>query len=104
MAPTIGISVDHRRTNKSVESLTLNVERLKEYKARLLIFPRRNSKVKKGDATKAEINDTKFDTNVNTIPKMGDAVTFTTITDVSLAILFIKILIYPCGLKIAILR
>ena len=29
VAPTIGIAVDHRRTNKSAESMALNVERLK---------------------------------------------------------------------------
>merc|ERR1712166_989471 len=31
-AGTIGIAVDHRRTNKSTESLLINVERLKAYK------------------------------------------------------------------------
>jgi len=54
-AKTIGISVDHRRTNKSVESLTLNVDRLKEYKARLVLFPRKANKPKKGDASSEEI-------------------------------------------------
>lgn len=37
-ASTIGISVDHRRTNKSVESLQINVQRLKEYKGKLVII------------------------------------------------------------------
>ena len=84
LAPTIGITVDHRRTNKSAESLQLNVERLKEYKSRLIVFPRRNNKVKKGDATKSEIAAAKLDsTSVNAVPKAGDAVSFTTITDVS---------------------
>lgn len=40
LARTIGISVDHRRRNRSVETLQLNVQRLKEYKSRLLLFPR----------------------------------------------------------------
>jgi len=45
-AQTIGISVDHRRTNKSVESLQTNVQRLKEYKAKLIEFPKKG----KGEA------------------------------------------------------
>lgn len=39
-ARTIGISVDPRRRNKSVESLQVNVQRLKEYRARLILFPK----------------------------------------------------------------
>eukprot|EP00761_Pharyngomonas_kirbyi_P011164 gb/GECH01011189.1/.p1 GENE.gb/GECH01011189.1/~~gb/GECH01011189.1/.p1 ORF type:complete len:208 (+),score=25.76 gb/GECH01011189.1/:1-624(+) len=38
-ARTVGISVDPRRTNKSQESLDRNVERLKQYKARLVVKP-----------------------------------------------------------------
>lgn len=54
-APTIGIAVDTRRRNKSVEGLQANVERLKAYKNRLIIFPRRASKPKKGDSTSEEV-------------------------------------------------
>lgn len=43
-APTIGISVDHRRVNLSEESLAANVARLKAYKARLLVFPKKGAK------------------------------------------------------------
>ncbi|KAI8581449.1 hypothetical protein K450DRAFT_233140 [Umbelopsis ramanniana AG] len=50
-ALTIGISVDHRRRNKSQESLELNVQRLKAYQAKLIIFPRKAGKPKNGDAT-----------------------------------------------------
>ena len=50
-ARTIGISVDHRRRNKSVESLQLNIQRLKRYKAKLILFPKKTSKPKKGDAS-----------------------------------------------------
>nr|GMD28802.1 60S ribosomal protein L13-1-like [Ipomoea batatas] len=46
LAPTIGISVDHRRRNSSLEGLQTNVQRLKTYKAKLVIFPRRSKKVK----------------------------------------------------------
>jgi large subunit ribosomal protein L13e len=52
-ARTIGIAVDHRRSNKSVESLEANVARLQEYMSKLVVFPR-GSKVKAGDASKAE--------------------------------------------------
>ncbi|KAH8598724.1 putative 60S ribosomal protein L13 [Bisporella sp. PMI_857] len=59
LAPTIGISVDPRRQNLSVESLSVNVARLKEYKARLILFPRKAGQHKKGDATKEEVKDVK---------------------------------------------
>ncbi|OLL25125.1 60S ribosomal protein L13 [Neolecta irregularis DAH-3] len=48
-AKTIGISVDHRRRNKSQESLDLNVARLKSYKSSLILFPRKKGSVKRGD-------------------------------------------------------
>lgn len=46
LAPTIGISVDHRRRNRSLEGLQTNVQRLKTYKAKLVVFPRRARKFK----------------------------------------------------------
>ena len=46
LARTIGIAVDHRRRNKSLESLQANVQRLKAYKAKLLLFPRNSKKPK----------------------------------------------------------
>lgn len=49
-ANTVGIAVDFRRQNRSVEAFELNVQRLKEYKARLILFPRRAGKPKKGDS------------------------------------------------------
>jgi len=54
-APTIGIAVDPRRQNLSMESLALNVERLKAYRARLIIFPRKLGQHKNGDASKEDI-------------------------------------------------
>lgn len=54
-ARSIGISVDHRRRNRSAESLQMNVQRLKEYKAKLVVFPRKRGKPKAGDADAAEI-------------------------------------------------
>lgn len=38
-ARTIGIAVDHRRQNKSEEGFKLNVSRLQDYKAKLIVFP-----------------------------------------------------------------
>merc|ERR1711939_733198 len=49
LAPTIGIAVDPRRQNLSEESLAANVERLKAYKERLIVFPRKSNNPKKGD-------------------------------------------------------
>jgi len=52
----IGIAVDHRRKNRSEEQFQLNVDRLKVYKSKLVVFPRNSTskRVKKGDATKEE--------------------------------------------------
>ncbi|KAL7272871.1 60S ribosomal protein L13 [Rhizina undulata] len=54
LALSIGIPVDHRRRNTSVESLQANVARLNEYKAKLILFPRKAGKVKKGDSSVEE--------------------------------------------------
>jgi len=53
-ALSIGIPVDHRRRNTSVESLQANVARLQEYRSKLIIFPRKTGQVKKGDSSKEE--------------------------------------------------
>jgi len=54
-ARSIGISVDHRRRNKSVESLQQNAQRLKEYRSKLILFPRKKgSKRAAGEATEEE--------------------------------------------------
>lgn len=54
VAQTIGIAVDKRRKNKSVESLQQNVQRLKEYKSKLILFPINRKKPKKGESTEQE--------------------------------------------------
>lgn len=46
LAPTVGISVDHRRRNSSLEGFQTNVQRLKTFKAKLVVFPRRARKSK----------------------------------------------------------
>lgn len=54
-ARTIGIAVDHRRRNKSVESIQVNAQRLKEYKSKLILFPIHNrKKLRAGEATEEE--------------------------------------------------
>jgi len=52
----LGISIDKRRKNRSEESLTLNAQRLKQYRSKVILFPRKNSskRVKKGEATKEQ--------------------------------------------------
>ena len=46
-AKSLGICVDHRRSNKSEESLQLNAQRLKQYRAKLIVFPLPSKKNKK---------------------------------------------------------
>lgn len=47
----LGISVDWRRRNKSVEDFERNVNRLKAYKDKLVVFPRKGKKAKNGDSS-----------------------------------------------------
>uniref|UniRef100_A0AAY4B548 60S ribosomal protein L13 n=1 Tax=Denticeps clupeoides TaxID=299321 RepID=A0AAY4B548_9TELE len=54
-ARTIGISVDTRRRNRSTESLQANVQRLKEYRSKLILFPRKAAAPKKGDSSPEEL-------------------------------------------------
>ena len=79
LAPTIGISVDPRRQNLSEESLKANVERLQEYRKRLIVFPRRTGtkSAKKGDASAEEIKAVKAGENVKNV-----AATFPVVQDV----------------------
>jgi large subunit ribosomal protein L13e len=63
-AATVGIAVDPRRQNLSEESLKANVERLQEYKKRLILFPRRNGKTKSGDASAEDVKAAKKGENL----------------------------------------
>ncbi|KAI1172219.1 ribosomal protein L13e [Nemania sp. FL0916] len=59
VAPTVGISVDYRRQNLSEESLAINVARLKAYKERLIVFPRKGAKhPKAGDSKDIDLSKT----------------------------------------------
>ncbi|XP_066141775.1 large ribosomal subunit protein eL13 [Euwallacea fornicatus] len=54
-AKSIGIAVDPRRRNKSVESVQINTQRLKEYKSKLILFPvHQKAKLRSGEATEEE--------------------------------------------------
>jgi len=55
-ARTIGISVDHRRKNRSLEVQTANVQRLNLYKSKLVIFPRKPGKPKHGDSPQSDLD------------------------------------------------
>uniref|UniRef100_H2ZVP1 Large ribosomal subunit protein eL13 n=1 Tax=Latimeria chalumnae TaxID=7897 RepID=H2ZVP1_LATCH len=52
---TIGIAVDPRRCNRSIKSLQANIQQLKEYCSKLILFPRKASAPKKGDSSAEEI-------------------------------------------------
>uniref|UniRef100_A0A915DNT1 Large ribosomal subunit protein eL13 n=1 Tax=Ditylenchus dipsaci TaxID=166011 RepID=A0A915DNT1_9BILA len=49
-AMSIGIAVDFRRTNKSVEGLQNNIQRLKLYRSKLILFPKKLSAPKRETA------------------------------------------------------
>merc|ERR1712025_961341 len=55
-ARQLGVSVDLRRKNKSVEGLQANVQRLKEYRSKLIVFPRKAGAAKKGDSSAEELS------------------------------------------------
>ncbi|KAJ1499610.1 60S ribosomal protein L13, partial [Coelomomyces lativittatus] len=50
-AATVGIAVDHRRKNRSEESMTRNVQRLEAYKAKLLVLPKKAKSLKDVNVT-----------------------------------------------------
>lgn len=82
LALTIGISVDHRRTNKCAESLGLNVDRLKDYKSKLVVFPRKSGKkhIKNGDSTEQKKDMVSSDKKINAIPPASKAVVLGALT------------------------
>jgi len=66
-ARTIGIAVDHRRKNRCTESLQANVQRLKLYKSKLMVFPRK-TKAKAGDTARSELQNASQNTHKQIIP------------------------------------
>ncbi|KAG4079008.1 hypothetical protein HA402_001663 [Bradysia odoriphaga] len=82
-AQTIGIAVDYRRRNKSVEGIQENVQRLKEYRSRLILFPIHDKKkLRKGEATEEERKlATQFQGPILPLSKPEPVVEFRKITD-----------------------
>lgn len=62
-AATVGIRVDKRRKNISEESLKTNVQRLKTYMSKMILFPLTKKGAKKGDASEEEIKNVQQDTS-----------------------------------------
>merc|ERR1711865_557761 len=85
LARTIGISVDHRRRNRCTGSLQENVNRLKLYKSKLLVFPKKSGKkcVKKGDTARSELQNVAQNTlkEIIPIPKQALRIKARKITD-----------------------
>merc|ERR1711907_482669 len=69
-AQSLGIAVDYRRRNRSVEGQQANVQRLKEYKANLVVFPRNSKKAKKGWKADASAEETAVAQQVTTAKTM----------------------------------
>jgi len=69
-AKGFGVVVDHRRKNRSEEGFTVNVNRLKLYKSKLIVFPRNatSKRVKKGDSSKEELKAAKQITAKHVLP------------------------------------
>merc|ERR1712046_49995 len=57
-AQSLGIAVDPRRRNRSVNGKQANEQRLREYKANLVVFPRNAKKTKKGWKAEASADET----------------------------------------------
>ena len=55
LAKTIGIAVDVRRKDRSVETQRSNVQRLLLFKSKLVLFPRKSKKPRVGDSTPDEL-------------------------------------------------
>ena len=58
-AKTIGIAVDHRRQDVNEETMQRNVDRLNSYKSKLVLFPRHEGKIKKGEVNDATAEQVK---------------------------------------------
>lgn len=55
VAQVIGISVDPKKWNKSMESLQSNMQQLKGYQSKLILFPRKLSAPEKGKNSAEEL-------------------------------------------------
>merc|ERR1712178_356276 len=72
-AQTVGIAVDHRRSNRSTESKLANVERLKAYKEKMVLLPLHKGQPKKAgkgtlaDATNEVAENVEQVANLNSV-------------------------------------
>uniref|UniRef100_A0A0K8TPK3 60S ribosomal protein L13 n=1 Tax=Tabanus bromius TaxID=304241 RepID=A0A0K8TPK3_TABBR len=81
-ARTVGIAVDRRRHNKSVESRQRNIQRLKEYRSKLILFPINPKKIRKGESTEEETKlATQLKAKVMPITKPKPVITSRVITN-----------------------
>eukprot|EP00178_Gracilaria_changii_P003436 TRINITY_DN15079_c0_g1_i1.p2 TRINITY_DN15079_c0_g1~~TRINITY_DN15079_c0_g1_i1.p2 ORF type:complete len:217 (+),score=63.81 TRINITY_DN15079_c0_g1_i1:29-679(+) len=67
-ARSIGIAVDHRRRNATAETMSLNVQRLKEYQSKLVVFPKNAKKPTTNDSSAEEIAKAKQLKGRNVMP------------------------------------
>merc|ERR1712216_13279 len=72
-AQSLGVAVAPRRRNRSVEGKMANVQRLREYKANLVVFPRNGKKLKKGWKADSAAEETKVATQVTDQKLMAPA-------------------------------
>ncbi|KAA1123482.1 60S ribosomal protein L13 [Puccinia graminis f. sp. tritici] len=85
-ALSIGVPYDHRRRNKSEEGVSCNVDRLKAYKERLIIFPKNAKKPGKADSTvrfSEVLNSIYTLTNTSTISPLLQDLSAATTQDIS---------------------
>ena len=60
------------------------MQRLKEYKSRLLVFPRKANRTKKGDSSKADLaNAQQLKGDIIPLLKDDSAITFVPVTEVN---------------------
>eukprot|EP00817_Percolomonadidae_sp_ATCC50343_P004050 CAMPEP_0117425448 /NCGR_PEP_ID=MMETSP0758-20121206/5715_1 /TAXON_ID=63605 /ORGANISM="Percolomonas cosmopolitus, Strain AE-1 (ATCC 50343)" /LENGTH=219 /DNA_ID=CAMNT_0005209933 /DNA_START=29 /DNA_END=688 /DNA_ORIENTATION=+ len=83
-AKTIGIAVDARRRNRSVDAFNRNVARLNDYKNNLVLFPRGET-AKKGpvaDTTGVKVEDqTQFKGTIQPIEAVDTGITYEALTE-----------------------
>ena len=88
-ARTVGISTDHRRVNANKDALDRNVERLEQYKKKLILLPLKEGKAKKGLIDDASAEKAKSDAaqvqnksrNLIDLPKADKSAEFVTLTE-----------------------
>lgn len=68
-ARTIGISVDHRRQNRSTETFDLNVKRLQEYKSNLIIFDKNTKQQEISNTKQVNVDNTIAQLPVDSTPR-----------------------------------